>query len=134
MKSRFALLVGVLVIASMLLTACPAPTPQVVEKVVTQIVEQKVEVVQTQIVEKEKVVEKIVAATAAPEAKPFVSWMQYDQGNVDPKSDERVGNEYLRQVIPQFNKAFEGKWVWEQPIHALGSRAAEACGGSPGRG
>ena len=51
MKSRFALLVGVLVIASMLLTACPAPTPQVVEKVVTQIVEQKVEVVQTQIVE-----------------------------------------------------------------------------------
>ena len=47
MKSRFALLVGVLVIASMLLTACPAPVPQVVEKVVTQIVEQKVEVVQT---------------------------------------------------------------------------------------
>ena len=113
MKSRFALLVGVLVIASMLLTACPAPAPQVVEKVVTQIVEQKVEVVQTQIVEKEKVVEKIVAATAAPEAKPFVSWMQYDQGNVDPKSDARVGNEYLRQAIPQFNKAFEGKWVWE---------------------
>ena len=52
MKTRFALLVGVLVIASMLLTACPAPTPQVVEKVVTQIVEQKVEVIQTQIVEK----------------------------------------------------------------------------------
>ena len=114
MKSRFALLVGVLVIASMLLTACPAPAPQVVEKVVTQIVEQKVEVVQTQIVEKvEKVVEKIVEATAAPEAKPFVTWMQYDQGNVDPKSDERVGNEYLRQAIPQFNKAFEGKWVWD---------------------
>ena len=39
--------------------------------------------------------------------------MQYDQGNVDPKSDERVGNEYLRQAIPQFNKAFEGKWVWD---------------------
>ena len=52
MKSRFALLVGVLVIASMLLTACPAPAPQVVEKVVTQIVEQKVDVIQTQIVEK----------------------------------------------------------------------------------
>ena len=32
MKSRFALLVGVLVIASMLLTACPAPTPQVVRE------------------------------------------------------------------------------------------------------
>ena len=113
MKSRFALLIGVLVIASMLLTACPAPAPQVVEKVVTQIVEQKVEVVQTQIVEKEKVVEKIVEATAAPEAKPLVTWLQYDQGNVDPKSDERVGNQYLRDAIPQFDKAFEGKWVWD---------------------
>ena len=117
MKPRFALLVGVLVIASMLLTACPAPQPQVVEKIVTQVVEQKVEVVQTVEVEKKvietQVVEKIVAATAAPEAKPLVTWFQYDQGNVDPKSDERVGNEYLRQAIPQFNKAFEGKWVWD---------------------
>jgi multiple sugar transport system substrate-binding protein len=117
MKTRLFLLVGVLVIASMLLTACPAPQPQVVEKVVTQIVEQKVEVVQTVEVEKKvvetQVVEKIVAATAAPEAKPLVTWFQYDQGNVDPKSDERVGNEYLRQAIPQFNKAFEGKWVWD---------------------
>ena len=67
MKSRFALLVGVLVIASMLLTACPAPAPQVVEKVVTQIVEQKVDVIQTVEVEKKvvetQVVEKIVEAT-----------------------------------------------------------------------
>ena len=56
----------------MVLTACPAPQPQVVEKVVTQIVEQKVEVVQTQIVEETVVekVEKIVVATAVPEAKP----------------------------------------------------------------
>jgi ABC-type glycerol-3-phosphate transport system substrate-binding protein len=117
MKPRFALLVGVLVIASMLLTACPAPQPQVVEKIVTQVVEQKVEVVQTVEVEKKvvetQVVEKIVEATRAPEAQPLVTWMQYDQGNVDPKSDERVGNEYLRQAIPQFNKAFEGKWVWD---------------------
>ena len=117
MKSRFALLVGVLVIASMLLTACPAPAPQVVEKVVTQIVEQKVDVIQTVEVEKKvvetQVVEKIVEATPAPEAKPFVTWFQYDQGNVDPKSDERVGNQYLRDTIPQFDKAFEGKWVWD---------------------
>ena len=117
MKSRFALLVGVLVIASMLLTACPAPAPQVVEKVVTQIVEQKVDVIQTVEVEKKvvetQVVEKIVEATPAPEAKPLVTWLQYDQGNVDPKSDERVGNQYLRDTIPQFDKAFEGKWVWD---------------------
>jgi multiple sugar transport system substrate-binding protein len=117
MKTRLFLLIGVLVIASMLLTACPAPQPQVVEKIVTQVVEQKVEVVQTVEVEKKvvetQVVEKIVEATRAPEAKPLVTWFQYDQGNVDPKSDERVGNEYMRQAIPQFNKAFEGKWVWD---------------------
>ena len=100
----------------------------------TQIVEQKVEVVQTQIVEKEKVVEKIVASRPqAPEAKPFVSWMQYDQGNVDPKSDERVGNEYLRQAIPQFDKAFEGKWVWENQFTPWDRARRRACGGSPGR-
>ena len=117
MKTRLVLLVSVLVVTSILLTACPAPTPQVVEKVVTQVVEQKVQVIQTVQVEKKvvetQVVEKIVAATAAPEAKPLVSWFQYDQGNVDPKSDERVGNEYLRKTIPVFNKAFDGKWAWD---------------------
>lgn len=117
MKTRLFLLVGVLVIASMLLTACPAPAPQVVEKVVTQVVEQKVEVVKTVEVEKKvvetQVVEKVVQATAAPEAKPLVTWFQYDQGNVDPKSDERIGNEYLRQAIPAFNEDFAGKWVWD---------------------
>ena len=59
--------------------------------------------------------------------------MQYDQGNVDPKSDERVGNEYLRQTIPQFNKAFEGKWVWDNQFTPWDRAAAEACGRSPGR-
>ena len=136
MKSRFALLVGVLVIASMLLTACPAPAPQVVEKVVTQIVEQKVEVIQTQIVEKKvetQVVEKIVEATAAPEAKPLVTWLQYDQGNVDPKSDERVGNEYLRETIPQFDKAFEGKWVWDNQFTPWDRAGAEDRRGRAGQ-
>ena len=102
MKSRLALLVGVLVIASMLLTACPAPAPQVVEKVVE--VEKKVEVIQTVEVGEEGRRDpgrgEDREATPAPEAKPIVSWFQYDQGNVDPKSDERVGNEYLRKTMP----------------------------------
>ena len=42
----------------------------------------------------------------------FVTWYQYDQNNQNPDSDERVGNEYLRASIPQFNKAFEGQWNW----------------------
>jgi multiple sugar transport system substrate-binding protein len=55
-----------------------------------------------------------VPPTAAPAAaaKDFLTWYQFDQGNVDPKADEHVGNEYLRKTIPLFNKAFEGKWNW----------------------
>ncbi len=67
---KWSVLLGVLLIASMVLTACPAPTPQVVEKVVTQVVTQEkiVEKPVEKIVEKpvEKVVEKIVVATAVP--------------------------------------------------------------------
>lgn len=52
---------------------------------------------------------------SVPEAEgeqDFVTWYQYDQNNEDPASDERVGNEYLRKTIPQFNEEFEGKWNW----------------------
>ncbi len=42
----------------------------------------------------------------------FVTWYQYDQANEDPASDERVGNEYLRETIPLFNEEFEGQWNW----------------------
>jgi multiple sugar transport system substrate-binding protein len=42
----------------------------------------------------------------------FLTWFQYDETNEDPASDERVGNEYLRNTIPQFNEAFDGKWNW----------------------
>ena len=45
---------GIIVILSMVLSACAAPPPTTVEKVVTQIVTQKVEVVQTQVVEKKR--------------------------------------------------------------------------------
>lgn len=119
MKTRLVLLVGllmgVLLITSLLLTACAAPTPQVVVQTVQ--VEKVVEKPVEKIVEKpvEKVVEKtvVVQPTKAPEPKKIVTWFQYDQGNLDPKSDERVGNEYLRKTIPVFNKEFAGKWVWE---------------------
>ncbi|MEI7560738.1 MAG: hypothetical protein WCJ63_09120, partial [Actinomycetes bacterium] len=120
MKTRFVLLVSVLMVVSMLLTACPAPTPQVVIQTVQveKIVEKPVEKIVEKIVEKpvEKIVEKQVtvapAATAVP-AKKIISWFQYDQGNVDPKSDEKVGNQYLRDTMPIFNKEFAGKLVWE---------------------
>ncbi len=52
-------------------------------------------------------------ATQVPAPAGFVTWFQYDQGNEDPASDERVGNEYLRKTIPLFDQAFAGKWTWE---------------------
>lgn len=52
------------------------------------------------------------SAASGTEVKDFVTWYQYDQSNEDPKSDERVGNEYLRKTIPLFNEAFKGKWNW----------------------
>ena len=119
MKTRLmlliGLLVGALVVASLVLTACAAPTPQVIVQTVQ--VEKVVEKPVEKIVEKpvEKVVEKTVVVQAPTPVPPkkLITWFQYDQGNVDPKSDERVGNEYLRKTIPVFNKEFAGKWVWE---------------------
>lgn len=77
MKSRLMTFVALLVAFSIVLAACAVPTPQVVEKVVKETVvvekEKKVEVVQTQVVEKVKEVEKKVEVmvTPTPAAKPF---------------------------------------------------------------
>jgi multiple sugar transport system substrate-binding protein len=59
------------------------------------------------------------------EVKDFVTWYQYDQGNEDPASDERAGNQYLRDSIAQFNEEFEGKWNWINVPKAFDKRAAE---------
>jgi len=65
--------VSLLVIVSFL-AGCATPAPQVVEKVVTQVVEveKEVKVVETQVVETIKEVEKIVVATPEPTAVPVV--------------------------------------------------------------
>jgi multiple sugar transport system substrate-binding protein len=55
----------------------------------------------------------------------FVTWYQYDETNEDPASDERVGNEYLRNTIPQFNAEFEGKWNWVNRPKAWDKMAQE---------
>jgi multiple sugar transport system substrate-binding protein len=115
MKARYTI-IALMAIIAMTLGACAAPpAPQVIEvaKEVTVIVEG------TPVIEEVQVVVTATpdSAAAAPaetqEAQPFVTWFQYDQDNVDPKSDERVGNEYLRNAIPAFNEAFAGKWVWD---------------------
>lgn len=57
---RLSIVLGVLVVLSMILSACATPTPQVVEKVVTSVVKEEVKVVETQVVETVKEVEKVV--------------------------------------------------------------------------
>lgn len=69
--------------------------------------------------QKELEAAKVAAAEAEAAAaemvnteQDFLTWFQYDETNEDPASDERVGNEYLRNAIPKFNADFEGKWNW----------------------
>jgi multiple sugar transport system substrate-binding protein len=69
----------------------------------------------------EAAAEAEAAAAAAAEAEAamaneevtFLTWYQYDETNEDPASDERVGNEWLRGNIDQFNEEFDGKWNME---------------------
>jgi multiple sugar transport system substrate-binding protein len=56
---------------------------------------------------------------------PVVTWYQYDQNNEDPASDERVGNQWLRDNIPLFDAAFEGTYYWENIPKAWDKMTAE---------
>jgi peptide/nickel transport system substrate-binding protein len=85
MSKKFSLAVAVLFIASLILSACATPTPEVIEKVVTKEVEKVVEKVVTQVVKEtvketvivegtpqvvEKEVTKIVEVEVAPAPAP----------------------------------------------------------------
>ena len=100
---KWSVVLGVLLVASMILTACPAPQPQVVEKIVTQVVEKEVKVVETQVVETVKEVEKIVevVATAVPEAEPKV--LRINLGSfpdiIDPQKSSFVNEIAHLQMI-----------------------------------
>lgn len=100
MRRYWSLLV-VLVVSCLVLAACPAPQGGAASA-------------------------PAAADGAAPaEVQDFVTWYQYDQNNEDPKSDERVGNEYLRNTIPQFNEAFAGKWNWVNQPKAFDKMVTE---------
>lgn len=111
---KFKYLVVLMLVFAMVLAACtPAAVeePMVEEPVVEEpMVEEPV--VEEPMVE-EPVVEEPVVEEPAAEAQVVVTWLEYDQDNMDPASDERVGNEYLRKTIPLFNAENEGVWEWQ---------------------
>jgi len=89
-SKRLFAVVALLVVFATILTACPAPAPQVQKVVETVVVEKEkvVEKVVTQVVEKpvEKVVEKVVTATPAPPTvqNTFIFGAQGDPVCLDP--------------------------------------------------
>jgi raffinose/stachyose/melibiose transport system substrate-binding protein len=108
MRNKILILISLLVMLSMLATACGAATPQIVEKVVTQVVTEKV--VETVVVEGtpqvvEKEVEVVVTATPEPEEKKepitLTLW--------DFKSGEATFAPYTRIVTEQFMEKYP--WV-----------------------
>jgi peptide/nickel transport system substrate-binding protein len=78
-RSMFKLL-GALVFLTLLVGACAQPTPQVIEKVVTEVVEK--EVVVTEVVEKE--VEKLITPTAEPGRTTIVVALAQEPITLDP--------------------------------------------------
>ena len=93
---------ALLAMASMMLSACATPTPQVIEKVVTQVVKETVVVEGTpQVVEKEvtKVVKEEVVVTATPEV------VSYDQAP-DPTTLTLVDTGDIAMLDPHL--AYEG--------------------------
>jgi len=103
MKIRPFFLVTLLTIFVISISACATPTAVPATQVPQEVAPTAVPTEKAQPTEPVVVVE--------PE-KDFVTWFQYDQNNEDPASDERVGNEYLRKKIPEFNQIFDGKWNW----------------------
>ena len=115
---KFKYVIVFLVALAMVLAACAPATveePVVEEPVVEEpVVEEPV--VEEPVVEEpeveEPVVEEPVVEEPPAEAMPVITWTEYDQDNMDPASDERVGNEYLRKTMPLFNADNEGVWEW----------------------
>jgi peptide/nickel transport system substrate-binding protein len=132
MKSRTWKLVVAIVIATLLapLAGCATPAPEVVEKVVTQVIKETVIVEGTpQVVEKEvtKVIEKEVTKVVEvevpvePEAEPKVLTMMFTQ---EPDSLNAIyyGMWYAALVADLFNP---GLWTWNDVLEPSLEMAAE---------
>lgn len=108
MKQRI-LFVGLTIVAIALLAACATPTAAPIPVPATAAPAAPTTAVAAPTTAPAA---PTTAPTAVAKAKDVVFWTQFDEKNLDPKIDSFVGNEYLRATMPQFNKAFAGKWNW----------------------
>jgi peptide/nickel transport system substrate-binding protein len=104
-NKKLAVFVAVVMIAAVILAACgPTPEPEVIEKIVTQIVEQKV--VETVIVAgTPEVVEKVVTEVVEVEVTPVPEVVSYDQAP-DPTTLTLVASDDIAMLDPHL--AYEG--------------------------
>ena len=138
---KLSVLLGVLVVVSMVLTACPAPQPQVVEKIVTQVVEKEVKVVETQVVEKQVEVEKIVtqqvevvkevAAEDFTTPHPILSDIKVRQAIAHCiNRDELIASVYpfltdeQKAELRMDTNLPKTHWAYKRPVHRLSNTAS----------
>lgn len=124
---KWSVVIGLVVVASMILSACATPTPQVVTQVVTQVVEkqvvqtQVVEKVQTQIVEKE--VQKEVQVVATPTAMPEEKVLRINLGSypdmIDPQKSSFVNE------IAHLRLMYEGLTQLDKDLQTVAGGAKE---------
>jgi oligopeptide transport system substrate-binding protein len=125
---KWSIVLGVLVLLALIATACATPAPQVVEKVVTQVVEVEKQVVQTQVVEKIQTqvveVEKQVEVVATPTPLPKEAMLRVNLGTypdvIDPQKSSFVNEiahlQLIYEGLTTFNEKLEtipGAADWE---------------------
>ena len=120
MNKKFKLLLSILLVAMLAVTlsACGGADDAAVVELEAKLAEAEAAAAAAVSVEELEAAEAALAeAQAALDAASmvemeFLTWYQYDETNEDPASDERVGNEYLRGSIDEFNAEFDGTYNW----------------------
>jgi len=104
---RWLLLVTVLLLASLVLAACPQPTPQVIKE--TVVVTKEVEKVVTKEVEKvvTKEVEKVVTKVVEVEKKPELQVIKLTAWTIGPDEPSFYRRDNLIDAAKRLNKDLE---------------------------
>ena len=140
-RKKMANLFALLVIGSLVLSACATPTPQVIEKVVTQVVEktvketvivegtpQVVEKVVTEIVKEEVVVTATPEPTPPPPPRVDLEGLWYPLGTEPPTLDIQLATDTTSHLI--IRQCIEGLFEYrgDGSIEPTGATGFEVSG------